>query len=246
MAYRDENEALRARVEELERRLAASEELVARLTGKHPGSRATRKPDSLVGEVVRSIDETTLSGELDAEGLAAMQRVLGERLGLSVTPERGGLRGARTRGAWLAEGGGAGAFSLSLAPGGLAMRLDTDLRRLPVLVALGPMIGVLVSSPLVLWQFYRFHHFESAMSMSVSMPLVALLMVLGTALARGLARRAARRAAEAHAGAWATLLEIARERALVVPRVRAAAVEASDEGGEEEAFERGRVRRGVR
>lgn len=246
MAYRDENEALRGRVAELERRLALADALIARLTGKDASSRVTRRPDSIVGAVVHHVDEVRLDVGLSEDGLASASRVAEERLGLVVTRAGAGIRGRRARLAALGERGGEGALSIGTDPEGTTLRLETDLRRLPVVVALGPVMGGLASAPMILWQMDQLHHFQPAVSAWVTLPLVVLLMVLGTVIARGVASRLARAEGERHQGVWASLLEIAREQALAQPRVRTAAVEESDEGGEEQAFERGQLRRGVR
>jgi len=246
VAYRDDNEALRGRVAELERRLALADALIARLTGKDVSSRVTRRPDSIVGEVVHHVDELGLEVRLTEDGLAAAARVAEERLGLVVTREPTVLRGRRSRLRALGERGGEGALSIASGSEGTRLRLETDLRRLPIVVALGPVMGALASAPMILWQMSQLHHFEPAVSAQVTLPIVALLMILGTVIARGAANRLARREGERHQGVWASLLEIAREQALAQPRVRTAAVEESDEGGEEQAFERGQVRRGVR
>ncbi len=246
MAYRDENEALRGRVVELERRLALAEALIARLTGKDASSRVTRRPDSIVGAVVHHVDEVRLDVGLAEDGLAAAGRVAEQRLGLVVTRLGAELRGRRSRLAALGERGGDGALSLASTPEGTTLRLETDLRRLPIVVALGPVMGGLASAPMILWQMGQLHHFEPAVSASVTLPIVVLLMVLGTIIARGVANRLARAEGERHQGVWASLLEIAREQALAQPRVRSAAVEESDERGEEQAFERGQVRRAGR
>lgn len=246
MAYRDDNEALRARVAELERRLALADTLIARLTGKDASSRVTRRPDSIVGAVVHHVDELRLDVGLAEDGLVAATRVAEERLGLVVTRVGTELRGRRARLGALGERGGQGALSIAPGPDGTTLRLETDLRRLAVVVALGPVMGALASAPMILWQMNQLHHFEPAVSAQVTLPIVVLLMVLGTVVTRGLANRLARREGERHQGVWAALLEIAREQALAQPRVRAGAVEESDDGGDEQAFERGQVRRGVR
>jgi hypothetical protein len=218
VAYRDENEALRSRIAELERQLSLSEGLVQRLLGKDPRSKKTSRPDVIVGEVVHRVDETSLEVWLDDAGLDAIQRAVEVRLGHAIQREGRELRGSRARLAALAEHR-EGAFGLGTNEQGTWLRLETDLRRLPVLIALGPVLGALTSLPLVLWQMDRFHHFEPGMSLSVTMPVIALLMILGTVVTRGIAKRLARRAGEEHDGTWATLLELTREHARPKARV---------------------------
>lgn len=230
MAYRDDNEALRARVAELERKLALSEALVERLMGRGGGT-ATRKPDSLVGEVVHRVDETSLDVTLDAAGLAAAKRLVEARLAHLVKERDGVLEGWRTRWAFLGERGDAPAFGLATNEHGTSLRLETDLRRLPVLVTLGPVLGTLLALPLVVWQWNELHHFRETVSMSTSFSVVMLTMVLGTVASRSFARRLAKRANELHQGVWAALLEVTRAHAQL-PRVRVAP---ADEEGERRA-----------
>lgn len=222
VAYRDENEALRSRVAELERQLALSEGLVQRLLGKDAGSRKTSTPDSIVGEVVHRVDEASLDVSVDDAGLEAIRRVVETRLGCSVSRDGRELRGTRVRLAGLA-GRRDGAFGLATSVHGTWLRLETDLRRLPVLVALGPVVGAATSLPLILWQMSRFHHFQPAMSLWVTMAVAALLMLLATVVARAVAKRLARRARDEHDGVWATLLELTREHARLKARVGAVA-----------------------
>ncbi|MBN8615857.1 MAG: hypothetical protein J0L92_35010 [Deltaproteobacteria bacterium] len=221
MAYRDDNDALRARVAELERRLALSEALVDRLMGRGASSKATRKPDSLVGEVVHRVDETTMDVTLDEAGLEAAANVVRARLGHDVTQGVASLEGARTRLGALGERR-VGVFGLATNEHGTSLRLETDLRRLPLLVALGPVLGAMLSMPLVIWQWSEFHHFREAVSMSTSMSVLVLTMVLGTVATRVMANRIARRENELHQGVWAALLEITRTHARL-PAVRVAA-----------------------
>lgn len=228
MAYRDDNEALRARVAELEQRLALSEALVERLLGRDARSSHSSKPDMLVGAVVHRVDTTSFDVALDEEGLEAAANVVRARLGHAVTRTGSSLEGARTRGSWLGERRG-GAFGLATDANGTSLRLETDLRRLPIVVAIGPVLGALASLPLVLWQMDRFHHFEEALSPSTSLPIVALLMLLGTLASRLWAGRLARREDELHRGVWAALLEISRAHA----RLRAVRVEAPAGSGHE-------------
>jgi hypothetical protein len=212
VAYRDDNDALWARVAELERRLALSEALVDRLMGRGASSKATRKPDSLVGEVVHRVDETTMDVTLDEAGLEAAANVVRARLGHDVTLAGTSLEGVRTRLGAFGERR-AGAFGLATNEHGTSLRLETDLRRLPLLVALGPVLGAMLSMPLVLWQWSELHHFREAVSVSTSMSVLVLTMVLGTVATRVIANRIARRENELHRGVWAALLEITRAHA---------------------------------
>ncbi|MFO0710829.1 MAG: hypothetical protein U0353_13370 [Sandaracinus sp.] len=209
MAYRDDTDALRARVAELEQKLSLSEALVEKLLGRGPGT-TTRKPDSLVGEVVHAVDEATFDVSLDAEALEALARVARERLGLAIARESASVRGTRTTNAWLGESPADSAFGVASNEHGASLRLETDLRRLPVIVALGPVLGIMLAVPLVLYQGNELQHFRETVSLGVSASVVLLSMLFGTLASRVLASRLARRARELHQGVWAAMLEIVR------------------------------------
>ncbi len=231
VAYRDDTDALRARVMELEQRLALSEALVEKLLGRGPGT-ITRKPDSLVGEVVHAIDEASFEVSLDPPTLEAIARVARERLGLVVVDRGGSLEGTRTERAWLAESPPEGAFGVATNEHGTSLRLESDVRRLPVIVTLGPVLGAMLSMPLVLWQWNALHHFRETISIGTSLGVVVLTMLLGAFASRALAGRAAKRAMERHRGVWAALLEIVRREGKL-PRVRVASPDERERAHEE-------------
>ena len=88
-----------------------------------------------------------------------------------------------------------------------------------MLVALGPVLGTLLSLPLVIWQWNELHHFRETVSTATSFSVVLLTMLLGMFASRSFARHLARRADELHQGVWAALLEVTRAHAQL-PRVR--------------------------
>jgi hypothetical protein len=232
VAYRDENEALRSRVRELERELAASEGRVQRLLGKSGAPKRAFTADSIVGEAVHRVDEVTLDAPLDDAGLDAIQRVVEARLGHAVVREGRELRGTRIRLAALADRSD-GAFALTTNEHGTWLRLESDLGRLPIVVPLGPVLGVLTSLPLIVWQMHRLHHFQPAVGMGFTMTVLVVSMILATVVVRAFAKRLARRAREAHDGAWATVLELARDHALPRARVEVIAEEPTHEASDE-------------
>jgi hypothetical protein len=140
-------------------------------------------------------------------------------LGLSTSIGQGSVTGA-ARG-WLAADGRK-TFSLSREGDETRLRLETDAQRLPVLVALGPLLGGLSSLPYALWQMNLLHHFEPGESLT------------GT-LTRAWAKRRARSLGRAHDGAWAAVTELSRERQ--APRVRVAVRDAQDAVAEDALVE---------
>ena len=212
--YRDDNAALQAKVAELEGELAASKSHVDRLKGL---TRAPKKNDSLVGAPVHHLDTLTLPGVVSDAGCAAIARVLESRLGLSTSIGQGSVTGA-ARG-WLAADGRK-TFSLSREGDETRLRLETDAQRLPVLVALGPLLGGLSSLPYALWQMNLLHHFEPGESLTVTLAIAAGSTVFVGWLTRAWAKRRARALGRAHDGAWAAVTELSRERQ--APQVRVA------------------------
>jgi hypothetical protein len=236
-AYRDENEALRAKLTHLEDELAAERAHVARLKGLVEAG-PPKKVDALVGEAVHHVDETELEGVLPQEALEAMARVVRSRgeLEVSVQGELGAGSGAAVTGRARGLSGldGPKSFSLERGAGSTKLRLETDLRNLPVAVALGPVLGGLSSLPYVLYQMDLLHHFEPGESLGSTMSVAAAFTVCGTIAARWLAQRRARRLRERHQGLWATVLELAREHIEAPVRARVAEPNEDEVDGDEE------------
>lgn len=216
-AYRNESDALRAQVQELEQELAAERANVARLKGAHD-RRDGQRADSLVGAVLQQSDAHALPGPLSPETIATVAHLVRRRMGLEVTNDGRSIEGHATG---LDAADGPKTFALSVTPAGTELRLETDVRRLPLAVALGPIVGAIPTLPWVLWQIDRFHHFESGPSVGVILGVVAAAMAIGTVAARMLAKRRAQQVREAHDGVWATALELCRD-AHPAARVRVA------------------------
>lgn len=243
-AYRDENEALRAKLTHLEDELAAERAHVARLKGLVEAG-PPKKVDALVGEAVHHLDETELEGVLPQEALEAMARVVRSRgeLEVSVHEGRAGSGAAVTgRARGLSALDGPKSFTLERGAHATKLRLETDLRNLPVAVALGPVLGGLCSLPYVLYQMDLLHHFEPGESLGSTMSVAAAFTVCGTIAARWLAQRRARRLRERHQGLWATVLELTREHIQTPVRARVAEPN-EDEQDEESAGDAPRIRR---
>lgn len=82
MAYRDETERLRARVEELERELERANRRIASFERSTELERRSLA-DRLLGAPVRVVREVTVDGELNDAALPEIERTLNSRLGLA-------------------------------------------------------------------------------------------------------------------------------------------------------------------
>lgn len=234
-AYRDDAEALRARVAQLEDELASARAKVARLEGRVPRSTARRDP--LFGAPLHQLDEASVDGPLDRAALEALARVLRARTGHPVSVDAAGLK-ARARGLAALDGP-----KSATADASGRLRLETDVSRLPVVLALGPALGLLASMPLVLWQFFSFHDFEEGLGLGLTLALsgaMAVLTALGTWL---VARGRAQAMQQAHDGLWATLLEVAQQHHASRVRVEASAEATPEEAAHDEARRLAEARR---
>ncbi len=232
--YRDDAAALQAKVEELEGELADARAHIQRLLGAAPERKAPN--DSLVGAPLRHVDAVTIEGAVSDVGRAQMERVLRARLALTTTTDGGGLR-ARADG-WLAAEGDK-SFTLESAGDRSTLRLETSASALPVVVALGPVIGALSSLPFALWQMNLLHHFEPGEGIGVTLGVASACAVLGALITRTVAKRRALALERAHHGAWAALTEIATERRGVRVQI---ADPPSEAGAEDERAEPGELR----
>ncbi|MFO0710830.1 MAG: hypothetical protein U0353_13375 [Sandaracinus sp.] len=214
--YRDETESLRARVNELESKLAASEEANARLRGENvSAAAASTVPDALVGERLHFVSEETLPFEIDEAGFEAIAALLRERR--KVQPAQVG----RT----LTAAG----FSLRSSEGVTHVRLETDARGLRASVLAGPplagLFGALPVTGLVL--DLAQHAAVSPWHLAWAIPAILLGGGLGM---RAIAARGARNTRSAHDGVYAAIGEIAARHRVSVAKVR---VEAPDDARDE-------------
>lgn len=125
--YRDETETLRARVAELEGKLAVSEAEAARLRGEAATPVADAKRDAIVGEQLHFVDELELPYTLTPEGYEAIANLVRSRRNVQVSQVGRALT--------------APGFSLTAGEGWTHIRLETDLRN--------ARLGVLISGPLL-------------------------------------------------------------------------------------------------
>jgi hypothetical protein len=229
--YRDDNAALQAKVAELEGELAATRAHVDRLKGGGSDEKR-RKKDSLVGAPVRHVDGLELDGVVSDAGCEAIARVIEARLGLRTSTAAGTVKGQAV--GWTAAEGKK-AFTLERAGDTTTLRLETDAQALPIVVALGPVLGGLSSLPFALWQMNLLHHFEPGEDLWTTVGIAAISTVLGGWLTRGWAKRRALALEQAHDGAWATVTEIATERRDL--KVRVATADDSEERAEPAAID---------
>lgn len=207
--YRDETETLRARVNQLEGKLAVAEEEAARLRGERASATAAKSErDVLIGEPLHFVTEIDLDHELDEAGYEAIASLLRQRRNASASQVGRSLH--------------APGFSLSSAGGKTHMRLETDLRSTRGAViaapALAGLFGGLPATGVVL--DLAAHGVVSPWHLAWAIPTVLAGAVFGM---RALLARGARNGRAAHDGIAHALREIAdkhRLRADHAARVR--------------------------
>lgn len=214
MAFRDEEPALRARVRDLEDRLAESEREAAKLRGESMESVDARPSER--------VHERTLPFVVDEAALVAMADALRARLGLEATQVGRTLRAKRPRRD--AAGRPAMEVEVRVGDGETSIRVvgdssDLGLRQwvAPGVITLGaalPTLGILLDV-------------QAPIHAAWILPSVLLASV---AWVRRSVRRQSVREAESARGVFETLVAIASERA-PAPRVRVED-EASVEGEE--------------
>lgn len=211
--YRDETETLRARVTELEGKLAASEEEAARLRGERASAAvASSARDPLIGEPLHFVTELELAHELDEAGYEAIAALLRERRNATASQVGRSMH--------------APGFSLTSSEGRTHMRLETDLRgtRGGVLAApvLAGLFGGLPATGLLL--DLATHGIASPWHLAWILPSMLGASALGM---RALLARSARTGRAGHDGIVHALREIAekhRARPAPTSRVRVEAV----------------------
>ena len=222
--YRDETETLRARVTELEGKLAVAEEEAARLRGERASAAAASPTrDVLIGEPLHFVTEIDVDHELDEAGYEAIASLLRERRNASASQVGRSLH--------------APGFSLSTTGGKTHMRLETDLRSTRGAViaapALAGLFGGLPATGVVL--DLATHGALSPWHLAWAIPTILAGGVLGM---RALLARGARKGRAAHEGIAHALREIAekhRVRADHGARVRVEAVH-EDESKQDESI----------
>jgi hypothetical protein len=231
--YRDETETLRARVTELEGKLAVAEEEAARLRGERASATAaaSQARDPLVGEPLHFVTEIDVDHELDEAGYEAIASLLRERRNASASQVGRSLH--------------APGFSLSTAGGRTHMRLETDLRSVRgAIIAVPGLAGLFVGLPATgVVLDLATHGVVSPWHLAWAIPAVLAGSVLGM---RALVARNARTGRTAHEGIVHALREIAekhRAKSEQGARIRVEAVQ-EDEALEDEPTSQAAERRG--
>lgn len=205
MTYRDDNEALRARVDELEASLARERADTARLRGDavRPGAARSAGLGTILGVPTRFDREELLPFEISERGYERIAALLRERMSVQVSQVGHTLH--------------APSFSLAREEGGTRIRLTGDWSTQWIGVVAGAAMSFLFPGvPLI--AFF-------AVSAADGMPLVALhgiwaipTIVLGSGW--GMRKLLARQVTEArtkHAGVFEAVVDVARVHAIAPP-----------------------------
>lgn len=222
MSYRDESEALRARVGQLEDELARKEDTIARLRGEKAGLEAATRESAMLGGPSGVTMERELPFEIDDAGYEAIAQVVRSRLGVEVSQVGRTLSTPRD------------VFSLRREAGATVVRVRGDwegLKGRPI--AIGAISAMFTAFPLLGVGL------DVATSTGNPWPvaLVALAPILGGAagwLGRRHAKRSAEKLLETHRGVMETVLAIAEEHAIAKAPAQ---VRVEDEKEEEEEIE---------
>lgn len=211
MAFRDDNEALRAKVDGLSADLAEAEGVIAKLRGERgdddsaPEREATEW-SSFLGTERKLTSAVELPHEIDTEGYEAIGALLAERFG----------HNAAQVGRQLSAPG----FSLSFGDGVTKIRLTTDWTGVPSGTVVGTgvlgVLGTLVPASLA----HDWLHMTPLQIAAVAAVAFGVAAVGGGVGLRWRARRQIEREARAHRGAFERILEIAEQHRVGGPRVR--------------------------
>ncbi len=232
--YRDETESLRARVTELEGKLASAEAEAAKLRGETTAPVADSKRDAFVGEPLHFVSELELPFQVTEAGYEAIANLVRERRNTQVSQVGRSLTAPH--------------FSLTAGEGWTRIRLETDLRHLrrTVLVA-GPTLStVFTTLPLTgIMVDVAAHGGTSPWHLAWLIPSTLIAGMFGM---RALAGRHARTGRATHEGVFAGIQELAEKHrakpaAVAQVRVEAPEEEAEDAVERAEQAERGRQAR---
>ncbi len=230
MTYRGEEEAQRARIGELERKLDAASAQIATLRGEHPGTApgTTIEHSRVSGGSKRYVREVVLPHAVDEVGYEAIAAVLRTRLGLNASQVGRTLTVPSV-------------FTLEREGAGTRVRLVGDWRGMPagVLAASGLLggFGTLVSAGLladVLDHAQIWHQPFVDAGFAGAVAAVAGSLVLGTGwLARRRAKRTSAQLLADHEGTFEAILALAEEHRIGAPPPTRVASES--DAGEPEA-----------
>jgi hypothetical protein len=229
MTYRNEGEALRARVEQLEESLADAEARIAKLSGETTSDEVAREiSESRILRAPAKVTLTrTLPYEIDVEGYEAIAALVRERLKVEVSQVGRSLTTPRD------------VFSLRTEGGRTTLRLHGDWSQLGgAVVSVGGLTSFLGGLPIVgVLHDVGMHH--PAVSMLHAAWIVPALV---TSAIWGTQRRLARTAREKlalHQGTFEAVLALAEKHAIrkPAPRARVAVDDRTGEPQEDAAAE---------
>ncbi|MBN8615856.1 MAG: hypothetical protein J0L92_35005 [Deltaproteobacteria bacterium] len=204
--YRDETESLRAKVTELEEKLASAEAEAAKLRGETSAPVADTQRDAVLGEPLHLVSEIDLPFAISDAGYEAIANLVRERRKVQVSQVGRSLT--------------APGFSLTAGEGWTRLRLETDLRGLRAGVFAGAsMGGIFLSLPVMgVVLDMATHMGTSPWHLAWLLPSIVAGSGLGM---RALARRTARSGRAGHEGVFAGIRELAEaHRATPITKVR--------------------------
>jgi hypothetical protein len=232
VTYRNEGEALRARVDQLEDELAAAQDRIAKLSGEKTTETVARelRTSALLGASSGATLSKTLPYELDTEGYEAIAALVRERLKVEVSQVGHALTTPRD------------VFSLKREDGQTTIRLHGDGSGLAgSVVAAGAMTALFAGLPIVgVLHDVGMHAHDPVSSMLHAVWIVPTLVTGATWLARKRMQRTADRTLATHQGAFEAVLALAEKHAIRrdAPRARVAVEEEEpieDEGAAQAA-----------
>ncbi len=232
MSYRDEEQAQRARIEDLERKLEGAQREIASLRGARAGSQpgTTIERSKISNGPSTYVRQVVLPHGLSEAGYEAIASVLRTRLGLNAAQVGRALTVP-------------GSFSLRPEGEGLALRLTADWRSFAAgvvsLTSMTGFFGTLMSGGLLAdlaTHGIGWHH-----AASVDAAFAATVVAIGASLTGGVAWWSRRRASRfAHAkladyeGTFEAILAIAEQHALGGPPKTRVETDREDEAAEPE------------
>lgn len=234
MTYRDENEALRARVERLEGDLATAEERIAKLSGEKTRDTVERevRESRFTGASSGVTLVQTLPYELDTEGYEAIAALVRERMKVEVSQVGRSLTTPRD------------VFSLRREDGKTTIRIHGDWSGLAgSIVAAGGLTTLFGGGPILgVLHDVGVHLHSPAFSMLHALWLVPTLASGAAWLARKRVQTLAKTHLELHQGAFEAVLALAEKHAVrrdaVRARVEVTEAESADDVEDEAASAR--------
>jgi hypothetical protein len=228
VTYRNDGEALRARVGQLEDELARAEDTIAKLRGEKVSASVTREvhESRLLGRPSGTTLAQTLPYELDTEGYEAIASLVRERLKVEVSQVGHSLTTPRD------------VFSLRRENGMTTIRLHGDWSGLAgSVVAAGALTTIFAGGPILgVLHDVGMHTGSPLFSMWHALWLAPSLATGAVWLTRKRIQKAADASLALHQGTFEAVLALAEKHAIRKPAPMRVAV--SEESAEEETSER--------